>query len=133
LNPSINWSEITIVELDKHKGYEQNEDILNIMNVSKRVGLMSEAGMPCIADPGHLVVKLAHSKGWQIKPFVGPSSILLALISSGMNGNRFKFNGYLPSRPEERRKAPVQLEKESTSCTQLFIEAPYRNDKMLDD
>ncbi len=133
LNPVINWSEISIVELDKHNGYEQNEDILNLFKSSKKIGLMSEAGMPCIADPGHHVVKLAQSRNWLVKPYVGPSSILLALISSGLNGNCFKFNGYLPSKPDERRRALLQLEKESNQCTQLFIEAPYRNDKMLDD
>lgn len=133
VNPDINWGEIVIVEMDKHKGYEQNEDIINIMKSSHKVGLMSEAGMPCIADPGHHIVRLAQSKGWKVKPMVGPSSILLALISSGMNGNCFKFNGYLPSKPDERKKALQQLEKESQSCTQLFIEAPYRNDKMIND
>lgn len=133
LNPAVNWDQIELVELDKHKGYEQNEDILRLFKSAAKVGLMSEAGLPCIADPGHLIVQLAHQLGVKVKPLVGPSSILLALISSGMNGQSFKFNGYLPAKPDERKKAIQQLEKESKNCTQLFIEAPYRNDKMLDD
>lgn len=133
LNPAVIWDQIEIVELDKHKGYEHNEDILGMFKRAAKVGLMSEAGLPCIADPGHHIVRLAHQLGVKVKPLVGPSSILLALISSGMNGQSFKFNGYLPAKPEERKKALLQLEKDSKDCTQLFIEAPYRNDKMMED
>lgn len=133
LNPNIDWSQLRLIELDKHQGYEQNEEILDILKSGVKVGLMSESGMPCIADPGNVIVRLAHQLGCLVKPMVGPSSILLALIASGMNGQCFKFNGYLPSKPDERKKALKNLEKESKDCTQLFIEAPYRNDKMFED
>lgn len=133
LNSEVNWSEIRVVELDKHNSYEQNEEISEIFKLGGEVGLLSESGLPCIADPGHHIVRLAHERGWIVRPMVGPSSILMALISSGMNGQCFKFNGYLPNKPDEKRKAIMHLEKECNSCTQLFIEAPYRNDRLLHD
>ncbi len=101
----------------------------------KNIGILSEAGAPGIADPGAAVVKVAHEKGIQVVPLVGPSSILLALMASGMNGQNFAFNGYLPIDTRERKSAIKRLEKVSkeTSQSQLFIETPYRNDKLLAD
>jgi 16S rRNA (cytidine1402-2'-O)-methyltransferase len=101
----------------------------------KPVGLLSEAGCPGIADPGADVVKIAHEKDIQVVPLVGPSSILLALMSSGMNGQSFAFNGYLPIDKSERKSTLKRLEKLSFSQdqTQIFIETPYRNNKMLED
>lgn len=99
------------------------------------VGLLSEAGVPGVADPGAEVVKLAHQKGIQVVPLVGPSSILMAMMSSGMNGQNFAFNGYLPIDQQERKQALKRLERVSqeNDQSQLFIETPYRNDKMLQD
>ncbi|WP_299678931.1 SAM-dependent methyltransferase [uncultured Dokdonia sp.] len=99
------------------------------------VGLLSEAGVPGVADPGADVVKIAHQKGIQVVPLVGPSSILMAMMSSGMNGQNFAFNGYLPIEQKQRKMELKRLEKLSfeTGQSQLFIETPYRNDKMLTD
>ena len=101
----------------------------------KNVGLMSEAGCPGVADPGAVIVKLAHEKGIQVVPLVGPSSILLAIMASGMNGQSFAFNGYIPIDASEKKAAIKNLEKLSISKnqSQLFIETPYRNNKMLED
>jgi 16S rRNA (cytidine1402-2'-O)-methyltransferase len=101
----------------------------------KNVGLMSEAGCPGVADPGAVIVKLAHEKGIQVVPLVGPSSILLAIMASGMNGQSFAFNGYIPIDASEKKSALKGLEKLSMdkNQSQIFIETPYRNNKMLDD
>jgi len=99
------------------------------------VGILSEAGCPGIADPGADIVKLAHQKNIQVVPLVGPSSILLALMASGMNGQGFSFNGYLPIDKQERKQKIKQLERVSfeQNQSQLFIETPYRNEKLLND
>lgn len=133
INPNINWAEIEVIELDKHHLSTQIEELKAVLRNNQSVGLMSEAGLPCIADPGNLIVRAAHDMGIRVRPLTGPSSIVLALIASGMNGQDFRFNGYVPSKPEERKKAIQQLEKLKREATQLFIEAPYRNEKMLED
>ncbi len=133
LNPGISWDKISLLEMDKHNMESRRGEIRNMLLENPMVGLMSEAGLPCIADPGNHVVRMAHELEITVKPLTGPSSILLALIASGLNGQQFKFNGYIPVKPEERRQAILRLEKESGTCTQLFIEAPYRNDKMFAD
>ncbi len=99
------------------------------------VGLLSEAGCPAIADPGADVVKIAHEKNIQVRPLVGPSSILLAMMGSGFNGQNFAFNGYLPIDKSERKQAIKRLEKLSSDYnqSQIFIETPYRNNKILED
>jgi 16S rRNA (cytidine1402-2'-O)-methyltransferase len=99
------------------------------------IGVLSEAGCPGIADPGALAVSIAHQNGRKVIPLVGPSSILLALMASGFSGQQFCFHGYLPIDKEQRAKAIKTLEKESKTRqqTQLFIETPYRNDKLLQD
>lgn len=100
----------------------------------KIIGIISEAGCPGIADPGQQLVAIAQEMNVEIKPFVGPNSILLALMASGMNGQQFKFNGYLPIKDHERNKAIKELEAESAkkNCTQIFIETPYRNNQLID-
>ncbi len=133
LNPGVNYQEIQILELDKHDINSQLKEIRELLNQNDLVGLMSEAGLPCIADPGNHIVKMAHEMDIRVQPLSGPSSIVLALIASGLNGQQFKFNGYLPVKPDERRQAILSLEKEAAKTTQLFIEAPYRNDKMLSE
>jgi 16S rRNA (cytidine1402-2'-O)-methyltransferase len=97
------------------------------------VGVLSDAGCPGVADPGALVVAAAHARGLRVAPLVGPSSLLLALMASGMDGQRFAFHGYLPTKPDDRAAALRRLEAESRAqrCTQLFIETPYRNVAML--
>ena len=99
------------------------------------MGILSDAGCPGIADPGAEVVKRAHQKGIEVIPLVGPSSILLALMASGLNGQGFTFNGYLPIDKHERKQKIKQLEKRSleNNQSQLFIETPYRNNKLLED
>jgi 16S rRNA (cytidine1402-2'-O)-methyltransferase len=96
---------------------------------------LSEAGVPAVADPGASIVKLAHENNIQVVPLVGPSSIIMALMSSGMNGQNFAFNGYLPIDKGERKKAIKDLEKLSKdkNQSQIFIETPYRNEKMFAD
>ena len=111
------------------------ESFLNACDQGKPVGLMSEAGCPGIADPGAEIVKIAHRKDIRVIPLVGPSSILLAMMASGMNGQKFTFNGYLPIENSERKKALKDLERESfnTNTSQIFIETPYRNNKLLEE
>lgn len=98
------------------------------------IGLMSEAGCPGVADPGALFVRRAHELGISVRPLVGPSSLLLALMASGLDGQRFAFHGYLPQREPERSRRIAELEKESRQKrqTQLFIETPYRNTALFD-
>lgn len=114
------------------------KEMIHFLDVCKEgisVGLLSEAGCPAIADPGADIVKLAHQNNIQVVPLVGPSSIILALMGSGMNGQSFAFNGYLPIERNERKSELKRLEKLSfeQNQTQLFIETPYRNNKMLED
>lgn len=133
MNPTVELSNIHMLELDKHNLSAQLPEIRSFLLVNDTVGLMSEAGLPCIADPGNHVVRMAHDNHIRVKPLSGPSSIILALISSGLNGQNFKFNGYLPGKPDERKKALSELEKMARNSTQLFIETPYRNDAMFQD
>src|SRR4029078_6067359 len=98
------------------------------------MGVISEAGCPGVADPGQLLVAAAQDMNVEIKPLVGPNSLLLALMGSGMNGQQFQFNGYLPIDTTQRVRAIKELEAESQkkNCTQLFIETPYRNNQLVD-
>jgi 16S rRNA (cytidine1402-2'-O)-methyltransferase len=102
--------------------------------VGKNIGLLSEAGNPCIADPGALAVKIAHELNWLVRPLVGPSSILMALIASGFNGQNFTFHGYVPLDVKEQglflKKAEMDARK--TGYTQIFMETPYRNEKLIE-
>ena len=101
----------------------------------ENIGLMSEAGCPGVADPGAVIVKIAHENGIQVIPLVGPSSILLAMMASGMNGQSFAFNGYLPIDKGEKKNAIKNFEtlSQSKNQSQLFIETPYRNNKLMED
>ena len=121
--------------LNKHtKEYELSAMLKSIKD-GKNIGLLSEAGCPGIADPGADIVKLAHSKGIIVKPLVGPSSILMALMASGLNGQNFAFSGYLPKDKKDRKKHIQFLENLSfkNKQTQIFIETPFRNNHMLED
>lgn len=133
-NPERPISDLTIFELNKHQPSEGIEAFLEPIEKGKDMGLLSEAGCPGVADPGALVVRLAHQKGITVVPLVGPSSILLALMASGMNGQSFTFHGYLPHQQKDLSKVLKQLEQQSQrhQQTQLFIEAPYRNNGLLE-
>ncbi|MGB2273202.1 MAG: SAM-dependent methyltransferase [Flavicella sp.] len=135
ISPGKPQPNLKIMLLDKYANSFEVERYLDICQQGFSVGLLSEAGVPAIADPGAEVVKLAHQKGVQVVPLVGPSSILMAMMSSGMNGQNFAFNGYLPIDRNERKKELKSLEKLSkeNNQSQIFIETPYRNDKMLSD
>lgn len=124
---------IEIYELDKHDLQGQIADLKTILNSQNPIGLMSEAGLPCIADPGTHVVKIAHELDMRVRPLTGPSSILLALIASGLNGQNFKFIGYIPAKGFDKKQILQQMENEANNTTQLFIEAPYRNDQLLNE
>lgn len=123
----------TFIELDKHHNYKIDEQQLFLLK-NCHIGLMSEAGTPCIADPGNKIVQLAHELKWKIVPLVGPSSILLALMSSGFNGQQFTFNGYLPFDVRERKTKILELERlAQKNITQIFMDTPYRNQKTFDE
>jgi 16S rRNA (cytidine1402-2'-O)-methyltransferase len=113
---------------------EINEMLLPIFN-GISIGLLSDSGTPCIADPGNKVVAYAHKKGISVKPLVGPSSIILSLMSSGFNGQNFIFRGYLPRKREERFNLLKEMERDiiKSGSTQIFIETPYRNNELLKD
>ncbi len=121
--------------LNKHTQKQEHTSFIVPLLEGKNMGLMSDAGCPGVADPGAAIVKLAHQKGIQVVPLVGPSSILLAMMASGMNGQSFAFNGYLPIDKSDKKAALKQFEKISfeKNQSQLFIETPYRNNKFLED
>jgi 16S rRNA (cytidine1402-2'-O)-methyltransferase len=121
--------DIDIRELPRQPLQADLDALLAPLSAGKSAGLMSEAGAPAVADPGALLVNAAHVKGIRVVPLVGPSSILLALMASGLNGQCFAFQGYLPVREPERSKRISELERESQRDrrTQIFIETPYRN------
>ncbi len=126
--------ELVIDQLSEPLKPRDIERLLAPLLAGADVGLMSEAGCPGVADPGALLVRRAHALGIPVGPLVGPSSLLLALMASGLDGQRFAFHGYLPQREPERSKRIVELEKESRQKrqTQLFIETPYRNAALFD-
>ena len=131
-------AEISIVELDKHAKQAQQMDYSSLLAPllsGVDVGLVSEAGAPAVADPGALVVAAAHRAGIPVKPLVGPSSLFLALMASGLNGQSFVFHGYLPQEKADRTQRIVAVERESKrqQQTQMFIETPYRNQALLAD
>jgi len=122
-------------ELNKHTKPDEIEHFMQPLYNGNNIGVMSEAGVPGVADPGALIVEYAHSKGIKVVPYVGPSSILMSLMASGLNGQNFAFNGYLPVKGGERVKSLKHLEKRSLTenQSQLFIETPYRNNALVDD
>lgn len=127
--------ELEFRELNEHTDPKQVESYLLLFEDSCDVGLISEAGLPAVADPGSLLVELCHSHNIEVIPFSGPSSLMLALMSSGLNGQSFAFKGYIPVKTEERKKVLKEMEKVSLreNQTQIFIETPYRNDSLLSD
>ena len=135
ITPRKSQPSLTILKLDKYADQLEVRSYLDVCETGVSIGLLSEAGVPAIADPGAEIVKLAHEKGIRVIPLVGPSSIILAMMASGFNGQHFAFNGYLPIDTSERKKAIKSLEKLSKekNQSQIFIETPYRNEKMFAD
>ena len=131
--PRKNQDDLFFFQIKKDKNDFNNEEFLNPLKKGENMGLMSDSGNPVIADPGASIINTAHILKINVKPLVGPSSILLGLISSGMKGQRFTFNGYLPINSKERIKQIKHLEKKSKENdeTQIFIETPYRNNQLL--
>lgn len=127
--------DLTFYELNKHSSPEEYDSYLNPIIENKNVGIISEAGTPGVADPGADIVAIAHRKNIPVVPLVGPSSILLSVMASGLNGQSFAFVGYLPIKKPERIKRIKELERRSQAenQTQLFIETPYRNQHLLED
>ena len=133
--PEKKQSGLKIHILDKNTSEEELAELVRLFDQKENLGILSEAGLPAVADPGARLVKLAHREKIQVIPLVGPSSILLALMASGMNGQRFMFHGYLPIDKFERKKMIQKLESDSkkNNCTQIFMETPYRNNQLLGD
>lgn len=133
--PRKSQPNLTLYLLDKFTDEMEIQNYLDVCEEGVDVGLLSEAGVPAVADPGASIVKLAHHKNIKVVPLVGPSSIIMALMASGLNGQNFAFNGYLPIDKAERKKSIKQLEKLSftKNQSQIFIETPYRNEKMIED
>ena len=122
-------------ELNEHTSSEQIEGYLWLFERGEDIGLISEAGLPAVADPGAQLVALCHKRGIEVVPLVGPSSLMLALMASGLNGQSFAFCGYIPAKSDERKSRLKVLEKVSSQLnqTQIIIETPYRNDSLLAD
>jgi len=135
LNKEINIEDLTFYELNKHT---KDEDISNFLSEAENgnnFGLISDAGLPCIADPGNVIVKIAHQKNIKVVPLSGPSSIFMALMASGLNGQNFAFNGYIPIVQNDKILKIKQLEQRSKkeNQSQIFMDTPYRNNKLFSD
>ncbi len=128
-------AELEFHELNEHTTQQEVEALAALFDDGRDVGLISEAGLPAVADPGAALVALCHRRGITVVPQVGPSSLMLALMASGLNGQSFAFCGYLPAKTEERRNAVKAIEKTSQAHrqTQIVIETPYRNDALFSD
>ena len=126
---------LRLVTLNEHTSQEEIREMEALFQDGKDVGLITEAGLPAVADPGSSLVDLCHRKGITVVPLTGPSSLMLALMASGLNGQSFAFCGYLPAKAEDRKAAIRKIERLSASNnqTQIFIETPYRNDSLLSD
>ena len=135
VDKDIDIDALTFYPLNKHTSPEAISGYLKPLEEGFSMGVISEAGCPAVADPGADVVAIAQRKGLKVVPLVGPSSIILSVMASGFNGQSFAFNGYLPIEPAERAKKLKQLEQRAYAehQTQIFIETPYRNNKMVED
>jgi 16S rRNA (cytidine1402-2'-O)-methyltransferase len=135
VNKEFDIDGCTFYTLNQHTTAEALSDYLQVVLKGENLGLLSEAGCPAIADPGADIVRIAQEKNIKVVPLVGPSSILLALMGSGFNGQRFAFEGYLPVEKDERIRAIKRLETRSYSedTTEIFIETPYRNARIMED
>ena len=133
--PEKKQSELKLFLLDKYSESSDLKEAQKLMKSGQDFGLLSEAGLPCIADPGNLMVKWSHENNIKVIPINGPSSIILALISSGFNGQEFTFHGYLPIDREQKKKQILFLENQvqKSGYSQVFMETPYRNNQLLED
>ena len=131
--PEKSIDKITFFAYGKHNSFNIQEDFLQNILLGNDIGIISEAGVPAVADPGSKIVEYAHKFNIKVTPLVGASSILLALMSSGMNGQNFAFNGYLPIEKKDQIKKIKYLESicKKTNQTQIFMETPYRNNKLF--
>jgi 16S rRNA (cytidine1402-2'-O)-methyltransferase len=132
---SKNFAEVGFQKLERDEDFEERTELIDYLKSGKIAAVMSEAGCPGIADPGAAVARWAHQSGIAVVPVVGPSSIFLALMASGLNGQQFAFHGYLPIESATRKIKIRQLEEDSLlkNQTQIFIETPYRNDGLVKD
>lgn len=135
VNRDINIDLLTFMELNKHTPDVQKNSYLDFIRQGNDMGIISEAGCPGVADPGAEIVKLAHKRNIEVVPLIGPSSILLALMASGLNGQNFAFTGYIPVKKPERLKRIQLLENQALyhRQSQIFMETPYRNNHLLND
>ena len=134
IHPEKHQQEIRFEIIDKQTDPIDLPLFLKPVELGKDVGIISEAGVPCVADPGSEVVSIAHRKGLRVVPMVGPSSILLALMASGFNGQQFTFRGYLPlDKPIRKRVFQAMIKDSRDGITQIFMETPYRNNKLLEE
>ena len=133
--PEKKQSDLKLFLLDKYSESNDLKEAQKLMKSGQDFGLLSEAGLPCIADPGNLMVKWCHENNIKVIPINGPSSIILALISSGFNGQEFTFHGYLPIDKEQKKKQIMFLEHQvqKSGYSQIFMETPYRNNQLLED
>lgn len=133
--PEKKQSDLKLFLLDKYSESNDLKEAQKLMKSGQDFGLLSEAGLPCIADPGNLMVKWCHENKIKVIPINGPSSIILALISSGFNGQEFTFHGYLPIDKEQKKKQILYLENQvqKSGYSQIFMETPYRNNQLLED
>ena len=133
--PEKKQSDLKLFLLDKYSESNDLKEAQKLMKSGQDFGLLSEAGLPCIADPGNLMVKWCHENNVKVIPINGPSSIILALISSGFNGQEFTFHGYLPIDKEQKKKQILFLENQvqKSGYSQIFMETPYRNNQLLED
>ncbi len=132
--PEIDIDSLNFFELNEHTNFAECRNFLQPLLDGFPMGVISDAGCPAVADPGAFAVKIAQEKNLKVVPLVGPSSILMALMASGFNGQNFSFNGYLPAKPSERCAKIRRLEERAwkENQTQIFIEAPYRNEKLFE-
>ncbi|MDA9357223.1 SAM-dependent methyltransferase [Flavobacteriaceae bacterium] len=135
ITPTKSQNSLKVNLINKFTLIEELNSFLDPIHKGYNIGLISDAGCPGVADPGSDIIKIAHQYNIKVIPLVGPSSILLAIMSSGLNGQNFAFNGYLPIERSEKKNKIKELEKISTqkNQSQIFIETPYRNNKMLED
>ena len=132
LKVGIPLNDLDIFELNTRTPQKELEAFLKDIQNTKLIGMASEAGMPCIADPGAMLVKIGHQRGWDIKPIMGPNSLMLALAGSGLSGQTFTFHGYPPINENELKQLTVLLNNKATDKhSHLFIETPYRTDRLL--
>jgi 16S rRNA (cytidine1402-2'-O)-methyltransferase len=127
------FEEVSFTEMNKHQDFQPESIWMEWLREGLLVGVISEAGVPCVADPGFSLVKVAHEHNYKVVPLGGPSSVIKALMASGLNGQQFTFHGYLPVKPDELKRSIRTIEEQALKgYTQMFIETPYRNERMFE-